>query len=290
MAAHVPLLLAYAQPQNNWYPLLEPHQLRWLPALLFGDHTVAKLFMLTGVGIGYGLYRSFFRSDSSLFTRAEGFAVLASTAAVIIVFGAGFFRPSFTPRYLIPYMPGVLFGIAIWSARWRGRLMALPYLFLLGYLAFAIFDTVQTARSTNCRKCGFNWEQTVPLFVSHGAGQVTFLWDNPVSAVVEPDLQARVGGFFFERARLPIATRPLVLAGKRPPPDPNLVLQGLASRPGDGFIWVWLDFSRETLALRFPPRFPPAVWDCRDFGATEYHVLACARKAAPPAAAPVSGR
>jgi hypothetical protein len=64
-----------------------------------------------------------------------------------------------------------------------------------------------------------------------------------------------------------------------------LIFDRLAPHTGDGFIWVWLDFSHGTLALTFPPRFSASEWDCREFGETEYHVLACARKAPPGAAA-----
>jgi hypothetical protein len=286
MVLHLPLLLEFARPENSWYTLLQPNDLRWLPALLFGDHSAVKLLMLTGVGVGYGLYRTFIRNDPALFTRGEAYAVLASAVAVAFIFGQGFIKPMFTPRYLIPYMPGVLFGIAVWSARSSGRLKALPYGFLLLYLAITTWDMVQKARQPQCRKCSFSWQQTVPLFVSHGTQRVTYLWDNPVSNVLKPDLQSRVGGFFFERDRLPITTRAVVLAGK-PPRDPNLVLAGLASGPRDGFIWVWIDFSRDTLALRYPPRFSPHTWDCRDVGEAPYHVLACARKAARAPAAPV---
>lgn len=282
MSFHIPLHLRYARPENVWYEVIPLAQVRNIPAVLFGEGWPSKLFGLVALGLAYDLFRRYFRKRPMPYSRPEICAATASIAALAIIYGIGFIRPSFTPRYLIPYIPGLLFGVAIWAREWGKRWQPVPYVLLLGYLAFAAVEFLgQITNPRSSHKWSFSWERTVPFFASNGAQRLTVLWDNPTSAVLHPKLQAAVGGFFFERAGVPMKVNTLVLAGKVPQPDPNLVLNRLNSRPGDAVLWLYIPSPR-TLAHQFPPRLSQLdpAWKCREFGRHQHHVIGCVRQGA----------
>lgn len=280
MALHLPLLFRFADPNVAWQQVLSPEAVTALPYLMLGGgYGAAFLLGLVALMAGYDLIAAL-RGRTALPYDPVDIAVAgASFLAVLIVFGMAFVRPSFSPRYLIPYMPGVLLGLAAWGARWERESRFVP-LALIGIFALFALRGLQ-AKLADPEPTGryiFSWQLPTEDLRAAGARRLFFFWDNPTTALSAPEPLARVGGFFVARERVDLPVRAVILAGRRPPPDPNQALAALARRPGDAFIWAADPSVAGTLAVTRPPRFAgTAGWRCHDYGRGQMLLLACVR-------------
>lgn len=281
MALHLPLLFRFADPNVAWQQVLRPGQIIELPYFLLGGGRLAALVLaIVVLTAGYDLIAAMRRRAALPYDPVDLAVAGASFLAVLIVFGMAFVRPSFTPRYLIPFMPGVLLGLAAWGARWERAWRLVP-LALVGFFALLPLRDLQ-ARLAHPEPAGryiFSWQRPSEDLRAAGARRLFFFWDNPATALSDPEPLARVGGFFVAREGADLPVRALILAGRRPPPDPNQALAALATRPGDAFIWAFDRNVAGTLALTRPPRFANAPgWSCHDYGRDHISVLACLRR------------
>jgi hypothetical protein len=280
MAIHLPLLFRFADPNVAWQQVLGPGDVTALPYfMLGGGHAAALILGLVLLTAGYDLIVAMRRRAALPYDPVDIAVAGASFLAVAIVFSMAFVRPSFSPRYLIPFMPGVLLGLAAWAARWE-RVSRFVPLALVGIFALLALRDLQARRANPelPARYVFSWQHPSRDLKAAGARRLFFFWDNPTTAIADPEPMAQVAGFFFAREGADLPVRALILAGRRPPPDPNRALAALATRPGDTFIWAFDRNVAGTLALTRPPRFDNAPgWRCRDYGRDHITVLTCLR-------------
>lgn len=276
MSLHLPLLLEFSRPEKAWQKLLGPADALLLPKYLVGYPLRLSWAVLLALGLGCG-WEAFQRlrgRAGSPVSRAEVAVVATSALAILVVIGVGFLRPNFVPRYLLPFMPGVLFGAAIWTRVLASRFLLLPWLIVVLLILGTAGDTFLRARTSDWR-VNMSWEAASRDLSEAGARRVIFAWDNPSAALIAPELMEKVGSFFFDRMGKPIPVVTLILAGKGDI-DPNRAFLAAANRPGDGVVWLADAQVPGTRAARYPPalsRLDPAL-QCRKYG---YGVFACIR-------------
>lgn len=261
---HLPRLVDFARPDVAWYPLLRASDLN--EAIFFvcgGPLAAAAALVLGGYALVLGRQRR--GAETSSLTPAI-WTVVASVAAVGLCLGAAALRPSFTLRYLMPFGPGVLLGVALLSDKVSKRLP------LVGLLIPATF--VLTAVQLPPTSAPFGFELASRYLQEAAPRRLEFFWDHPATQVESPDQLRRVGGFFFARAGHPIAVDPIIPA---PGGDPAALMAGRGGR-GSAILWLYSREMKGVAARSHPPsplQHDPR-WRCRDFGDPVQVVLACA--------------
>ena len=279
MSVHLPVHFRFAQPDVAWQRVLAPSALKAFPDVLLGaGRAGAVLLMLLAGSVSIDLARAARGKASFPYSLNQIITVGVSAAAIAIVYGLGFFRPSFVPRYLIPFIPGVLLGLAIWLRVWGRRVPVMPWIVILPLMWWAgaaLFDRLRDPKIDP--RWDFTWQQASEDVRASGAKRLIFFWDNPTTALGYQELLQRTGGFFFDRANVPIRTQALVLAGKGDT-DPNLAIMN-AARGDAALIWAYDSKVPNSLATRHPPRLweIDLNWRCRNYGRETVTILACTR-------------
>lgn len=284
MFFHLPRHFRFMDPSVAWQPLLTPKSITALPSQLLLDGRVGQLLALLIAGTAaIQLYRYARQKAPNPYTSAEMVTVGTGLFAIALVFILGMIRPTFVARYLVPFAPSLLLGLALWARDW-GRLYSwLPSLLVALLILVPLPEAV--ARFTNPRADGrwnYSWQFASADLRRQGATRLIFMFDNPTSALADYDptnLLDRVGGFFFHREGVAMPVRSVILAGVAGDPDPNAVLLAAADRPGDAIIWAYDEAVRGTLAVRHPPRIPQIDprWRCRDYGGDKVTIYTCIR-------------
>jgi hypothetical protein len=203
------------------------------------------------------------------YSRTEAALALSGLVAVAAVVAFGFIRSSYEPRYLIPFMPSVLFGLALVLRRTHLLGGLLPSLCLIGWS----YSTVQerlTASDAEVQRARlpYEFEQGSTWLMDRNARHVLFIWDNPTSALNDPALQSEMAGFFFRRAGYPADVRAIPFDSRK---QSMADLAALVSRGADGILWID--------GLAHPGLLQTlAGFDCHRFGVRRSHSAACARK------------
>jgi hypothetical protein len=276
MAFHIPLVLKLLSPQGSWQTLLTFEDFREFPDLLLGWPILAKTaFAIIGMTLLWDLWRS--RRDAAAwpYSKGESAIVIASLLSILIVLGLGFIRPSYVFRYSFPYIPGFLFGIAVWAAAWQKRWKELPVLVVGAMLAFALWDTKAQPTRLDPRH-GWNWEIASRDLMVAGARRLIVFVDSRSSDLTPPALLSRAGSFFFTRRGQNIPTLPVVI---KKGSDPNRVLLGIADQPGDAVLWLFGRNQPNVYAFTYPPSLDKLdpTFTCRDYGIEPGVVITCLR-------------
>ncbi|HUD93377.1 glycosyltransferase family 39 protein [Sphingobium sp.] len=277
MAWHLPFMLGYAGGDAVWYDKLKPDSLWLIPSLLTG-------LAWPGVMLLSGMLPSLCHDAATAargkarwpYTPAETALAGSGMLAILLVMGVGFITPSFTSRYLLPYAPAMLAGVAFWIRRMDrlGPLIAAALLcVMISSAAAQLAGYIRNPKADF--RYAFNFEQPSEWIAAQGADRVFMLWDSPTAALDDPDGHlASVGGFFFRRAGSAISVA--VPAWQRTG-DPNRLLLDLANKaPGSAILWAY-DASRGPVHRWRIPTIDPR-WQCRDFGIYPITVLACVRR------------
>ena len=280
MSVHLPLHFRFSDADVAWQTLLVPRDAFVLPELIFGPRLLA---LALSFAIAATLLRDFYRRvrmGSPLpFETIDILTVAASLAAILIVFGIGFIRPSFTDRYLMAFIPGMLYGLAVWARTWGERWRPLPALVIGGFIIASVFTLASRVRDPgyDFRRV-WSWEQASADLMKAGPRRLFFTWDNPTAALVDRSQMNRVASFFFNREGVRIPTVAVAAAGDV---DLNRAFLAVADRPGDAIIWVYDLKVRNTRALVHPPRIGEIDprWSCRDYGSGKIGIIACLRGA-----------
>ena len=279
MAIHLPVHLRFSNPDVAWHQVLSVRSLKAFPDVLLGAGRLgAVLFLLLAGTLAFDLLRAARRRAPLPYAINDMVAVGASLAAIAFVYGLGFIRPSFVARYLVPFVPGLLLGLSIWLRVWGKRIPGMSWIVIAPLIWLAGAGLLDRLRDPKIDpRWDFTWQEAAQDIRTSGASRLIFLWDNPTTALGYPELLRRTGGFFFDRAGVPIRTEALVLAGQGAV-DPNLALLR-AARPGDAVIWAYDSKVPNTLATRYPPRLSTidSRWRCRNYGRETVTVLACKR-------------
>ncbi len=268
MGHHAPQLAAFAQ--SNWYTALAPTELPLVLLRFLGPG--ALLLLAASMGS-----RSAFAPVAERRAAVLPWVIGASAIGAVAVLAMGMFRPSFTPRYLTPFVPGLLLGLAAWAAAiGRARPWA-PHAIVGLSLAWALL----CVGSAEENRRPLNFEAAADDLMARGVDTVAFTWDNPSARGLTPSLMAELGSFFFRRASVPIAVTGLPLAAGA---DPNQILTAAARGDRPSLLWVYDLNVPGTAALTAPPAIESldSSWSCRDFGRGTVGVVACVRPEAGP--------
>jgi hypothetical protein len=170
-------------------------------------------------------------------------------------------RQIFFPRYLFPYMPGLLLGLALAATRFRGRLAALP----AALFAVALVEAAELPQRPWMKARAYSIETASSDLMAAGSGHLAFFFDHPTTRKADAEPLARLGGFFFRRAGVPVEVSPLIpKAGQ----DPNAALLALADRPRSAILWMYDLSVPLTQAIAHPPRIAQTPgWTCRTMAA-----------------------
>jgi hypothetical protein len=275
----LPRIKDFSDPNAAWVATITPAELWSVIEFVLGDvGLVAPLAMIAAIGLFIGsrtrsaIDKTAAESRlSSYIWIAIGTGALGATAIVII----GAVYPSFTPRYLMPFMPSILLGFAF-AVRQLGRRWKPGPVAVLLVLAAA--DGSWVVKNSGRDVKLYNYEAASRSLLTAGAERVVFFFDNPLAAVYDPSQLKAAGGFFFHRSGGNVAIEPIYLrAGE----DPNLRLVTAAAGPGSVILWIYDLNVRATAARSYPPRIEQIdpAWRCRDFAQQPFGVIACARGA-----------
>ena len=269
-ALQAPRIMAFAQPQYAWYSRLD-----WTAAPALAQTLTAGAWPGWGVLLALGvLLRRRLQADGRTgpAVRApEALTALTAVAAASILIVGGVLRPSFTPRYLVPELPGVALGLVlalrIAAPAAAGALQALLV------VAVGACAVVEAARSDSAGRRAYQIETASADLARAGVRRLAFLWDNPTDGVLAPAERSALADAFFVRAG-----RPVQVIGVRTgvDEDPNA---RLAAAPADAVLWLYDLRVPRTAARRFPPRLEaidPRL-SCRRYAGGALGVVACVR-------------
>jgi uncharacterized membrane protein len=280
MALHMSTVLRYLAPQNSWYWLLSPVDVPRLINFLVNSIWVMLFAALLGL---LPLWRRKVTTWPSASSKPAGRkldplwlvfgASLLPALAIIIL---GFIRPSFSDRYLMPFGPGILLGLALLAQRAKPYWKLAPVLLLLIFAAATGFWAVEQASASGKV---YSFERASQSLIDAHVRKIVFFWDNPTSHAMDPQELASVASFFFDRAHAPVTIIPITLSGHE---DPNQRLITEAKTADTAVLWLYDTNLPGTKARVHPftiPAYEPA-WHCQNFGDARFGVIACRQKRA----------
>jgi hypothetical protein len=275
LAFHLPRIAAFARPDIAWYRLLTVKRLGVLAAYPVGTEALG----LTLVAIGgaavvcYVVLLGQRRIAPAQPTLRLWLAVGVALCGAAFVVAMGFVRPSFTDRYLVPFVPGLLLGVVLIAQRLARRV---PLTYAAVTIAAVGFAVPWTWTELRHGWRYYNWEQASADLMRGRPDKLVFVWDHPASQVLAPDQLTAVGGFFFRRAHVPVEVTTVVLDPKA---DPNPALVAAARGDRTALIWAYDRGVIGTAARWHLPRLatldPSLI--CRNYGRGSVGVLACDR-------------
>ena len=279
MAAHLPRVLQYFNPEVSILPIVTFRSLTEALGFVVGTWSIGALVLLATLS-----FSVLARDRNSCDLPAEvskppsnaWLAVGTAVVGAILVVAIGSLRPAFTPRYLMVFIPGILLGIALLLAHFGRRSKFAPVGVILIYFIPAC-AAISEDNPAIAKKLVWNFEFASRELEEAGIDQVIFLLDGPLTSVLQPIQLQGLGGFFFKRAGLTI---PVTVTFLQPGENPNERLLALATTPRSAILWLY-DLSKEnTAAVSYSTRIDQInnAWTCKNFGTGNVGVLACHRK------------
>ncbi len=278
MAVHLPFVLRLMAPGNTWFPAWTPLDLIAVYADMVGAGALGVPILALIVHQNAQAARALTNGQPTDYSRGEIALAASALLAMAIVCVTALVKPSFTPRYLIPACPALLYSVALVAVRLRIR-RALAVRALLAL--FAVSAIVAGARRLDeprlDKRMYFNFENPTAWIMQRRVERLVFLWDNPTADASPAHSLAPVGSFFFKRANAPVD---VVIPRMSVDADPNFVLPRIANRTSDAIIWTYDIQTPRTRGARHPARIATlgARFECRDFGYRDIAVVACRPK------------
>ena len=266
-------ILAFSAPNVAWYRTINASDLPNILSYLSGSLAITLLV----AGMLAVAFRGLFdRDEASSGERGGAVLVwaptLASCAAAAVVLVIAAVKPSFTIRYLIPFVPGTLLGVALVCEQMKARWVLVSRVVLVIFAIMAIEAT--RGRSPDDKI--YNFQVASDWLIEAKVKHAVFFWDNPNNLVENPAQLAIVGGFFFKRRGVDVDVLPFKNVRHE---DPNPALVALADTPSSAILWVYDAHVHDTAARTFPPRLAllDATLRCQDFARPPFGVVACVR-------------
>lgn len=278
IAVHIPRVVQYADPKASYYLILKLGSLPDVIAFMVGDTLLAAILLIAALALGILARRG---NSSPMWAKVSDVPsstwVAASTAAVsaLIIISIGVLRPIFDTRYLMVFMPGILLGFSLLTARFGQRWELAPVGIVVFYGIFAYGWSLQNSQIDG--KLVWSFEQASRELEKNGVDQVVFLLDSPITNVLQPSQLKAVGGFFFKRQGLTILITPVFL---RPGDDPNERLLAAVTTPRPAILWLYNPSTPNTAAVSYPARIEQIdhAWACSNFVKEPMGVIACHRR------------
>ncbi|WP_327753140.1 hypothetical protein VVT58_11765 [Sphingobium sp. SJ10-10] len=277
MSWHLHVVLDFAGSGYSWYQLLSWKEALFAPLFLCGS--VATLIAL-GFMLPVWAYARFgkARSTEPVSPRFSPEMVLICTGllSAACVVAMGFVRPSYSMRYLLPYVGAVSLLIPIVLRDVKQLVPAAPMAIILLLIGSSLPPLIKRITDPlDDHRYGFNFEQPSEWIMQNSdAHRLVYLWDNPTALMGKPDKLADVGGFFFRRSGRPVEVLiPRYALNADPYPTVLALTKG---RSDTAIIWAYDRGVPNTSALLHPPRLSQDKrWTCRNFGLGSVTVLAC---------------
>ena len=273
---HLHFVLNYAVSGNSWYQLLSWKEALFAPLFLCGSVvTLIALGLMTPLWAYVRFGEAWMRASSRRLSPEMTLVCTGLLSAACVV-AIGFVRPSFSMRYLLPYVGAVSLLIPIVLRDVKQLVPSGPLAIILLLVGSALPPLAKRiAEPLNDHRYGFNFEQPSDWIIRNSTTRkLVFLWDNPTALMGEPDKLAEVGGYFFRRHGRPIE---VLIPRYALNADPNPAVLHLArGRPETAIIWAYDRGVPNTSALIYPPRLAEdKEWRCRNFGLGSITVLTC---------------
>ena len=279
IAVHARRVAVFARPEVAWYPPMDPWLLEQALDVAADGWPVVAAVVASVVG-GITVERAL-RRQPTRFSPGEGalwLAAVASLAGAVAVVALGFLRPSFTPRYLIVFGPGVLLGLVLACRNLSadgGRLGRIAVLLIVAGSAAHL-----AVREPHLGRRAYQFQTASDWLMGAGARKLSVIWDNPTDRALAPEESRALFGFFFDRAHRPVSVTDL---GFDPNTNPNARLLAATRRGADALLWVYDVRVPGTAARRFAPTLAAADADdpdleCRAFAGGALGVWACVRR------------
>jgi uncharacterized membrane protein len=278
MALHLPFIASFAQKDVAWYNLLDWKVVWLVPSLITGWAWPGVVLLLTMfASMIFDVIHAARQDREWPYSTGETALFGSSLTAMILVIGVGFMVPSFTPRYMLPFLPGLVAGIAFWINRLKARsvIVAVPILCIMTGATIGVLEK-NIVKPEDDFRYSFTFQSPSDWIAAHGATRLVMLWDNPTAALNDPDGHlGAVGSYFLRRSGHSIST--IVPAWPRSG-DPNITLLDAAGNRRDtAILWAYDTDVPGTRGAIHPWKIPQLnpSWHCRDFGKPPIVVLAC---------------
>lgn len=127
--------------------------------------------------------------------RSAWIAAATAFAGAAAIIALAFWRPSFTLRCLIPFIPGLFLGLGLMFEPLRRYWILSPLALILIFTVAAIASVCEDRSQAKI----YNFQTASDALIASGTQNLVFLWDHPANPVEDPSQLAIVGGFFFNR-------------------------------------------------------------------------------------------
>ncbi len=274
LAWHAPRIALFAQPDVAWYQLLRFDRLGRVASYVPGSQDLGLALIAIGVAaLVLGLILTRKPEPSRERTGVLWIAVLTAALGAVLVVAMGFWRPSFTDRYLIPFVPALLLGIVL-VAQGLARRFAWTYAAVIVAAMAVLWPWAQRDLDRGWRF--YNWEVASADLIKARPTTLVWLWDHPATPVMETSQLGPVGGFFFARAGHPVQVTSIQVRASQ---DPNPILLRAAAAPGSAILWTYDIGVRGTAAIRHRPNIEALdpSFKCRNYARGSVGVVACDR-------------
>lgn len=277
MSWHLQMVLNYASSGYSWYQVLSWKQALFVPLFLCGS--VAMLIALALMAPIWA-YARFDKARStgatSIHPSPEMVLICTGLLSATCVVATGLVWPSYSMRYLLPYVSAASLLIPVILRDIKYLVPAAPMTVMLLLIGSALPPLVKhLAKPSDDHRYSFNFEQP-SNWIMHNSNvrELVFLWDCPTALLGKPDKLADVGGFFFRREGRQIK---VLIPRYDLNADPNPAVSALTNgRLDTAVIWAFDKSVPNTSGLLYPPRLPQDKrWTCRNFGLGSVTVLAC---------------
>lgn len=266
---HLPFLIAFSHPDIAWYPSIK------VDRLLDGAFWRAAWGNLGSTALLFAMIFWFVWHGATKRKPYTGFqwVVLSAILATIIVLATALAKPSFAPRYLMPFVPALLMGIATMLVGIRGLYHRLFLASAVSLVALGALDLRDRLGAYDFRY-GYSLEAASKWLAKNNVSRLAFYWDSETAALSQPWQLEQVGSFFLKRdgwigpVSVPVfANEPTTIAA---------ALRDLSPKAGDGILLLNVvkpmgmhhPLMKDSLAQNL---------DCRDFGLGSPAIIACVR-------------
>ena len=282
LALHVPRIATFAAPNVAWYRPLALMDLTtildFLTGTLVAVGLMAGLWAWAWIRVSLGDRRAAAPAGAANDNHGHGawsawVAVGCACAGAAVVVALAYARPTLALRYMVPFVPGVLLGLALGFERLRAVWTLAPGVLVLLLAASWLVAAAGACGPRNV----YNFQGASEALIEARTRDLIFFWDHPATLVEDPSQLAIVGGFFFQRRGVDVHVTPFKVARHE---DPNPGLAALARKSGTAILWLYDKAVHDTAATRFPPRIE-ALADsvrCHDYGEAPVGVVACLAK------------
>jgi hypothetical protein len=271
MAFRIGLISRFLDPQVTWYWLLQFRDLDKVVEFLANSGFVAGFALLMLLVV---LWRRAHAKAATVQVDPLWLVFVASFVPALIIIGAGFIRPSFTFRYLIPFGPGLLLGLALVARDAKDTWKLAPFAMLV---MFAAVTSTWLVKQIGALDNPYSFEHASQSLIETGTDRLIFFWDNPTAKAIDPQQLAAVGGFFFKRAGAPVEVTAIKLQNGE---DPNDRLAKEAEQHDAAVLWLYDLGVGGTAARAHAPTletFDPALL-CQNFGNHRFGIITCRQK------------